>query len=138
MAMTGTRTVTANLAPQERTPPEALVEKHAPGPVARLPERHREALTEVLHWGYGAGGGIAFGLLPARLRAAPGAGAAYGLLLWLAFELGIAPLLGIAPAKKRPVLWRATLALDHALYGLIVAGHLAPEPTATEADRNVR
>jgi hypothetical protein len=132
MAMTGTRTVTANLAPTERTPPEAIVERHAPTPVQRLPGHHRAALTELLHWAYGAGGGVAFGLLPARIRRLPGAGAAYGLLIWLAFELGIAPALGVQYPRRRPVLWRAGVAADHVLYGLVVAGRLAPDPdTAT-------
>jgi hypothetical protein len=128
MAMTGSRAVTANLAPEESMPPEAIVEKHAPQPVLRLTEPQREALTELFHWAYGAGGGVAFGMLPARVRGYPGTGVAYGLLIWLAFELGIAPLLGIDRPKRRPVLWRVAVALDHVLYGLVVAGRLAPEP----------
>lgn len=128
MAMTGARTVTTAFAPEEQTPPEAIVDKHAPRPVERLPEHHREAITELLHWAYGSCGGMAFGLMPSSLRAMPGVGAGYGLLIWLAFELAVAPLLGVVQSKQRPVLWRTAVALDHVLYGVIVAGRLAPEP----------
>lgn len=128
MAMTGSRTVAAGVAPGERTPPEAIVERHAPALFSRLDEHHREAVTELLHWAYGAGGGVVFGLLPARIRRIPGTGAVYGLAFWLGFEMGIAPLLGIEQAKRRKVLWRVLIALDHVLYGVVVAGRLAPEP----------
>jgi len=49
-------------------------------------------------------------------------------VIWLGFEAGIAPLLKIEQVKKRPVLWRTAVALDHVLYGVVVAGRLAPEP----------
>lgn len=134
MAMTGSRTVAAGIAPEERTPPEAIVEKHAPGVFSRLDEHHREAVTELLHWVYGSGGGMAFGLLPARIRRFPGSGVVYGLAFWLGFEMGIAPLLGLDQVKHRKVLWRTVIALDHVLYGVVVAGRLAPEP-AIDTDR---
>src|SRR3954447_7244858 len=95
MAMTGTRTVTANIWPEEKPPPEAIVDKYAPPQIVRLPEHHREAITEVLHWSYGTAGGAAFGLLPARLRGHPAAGPVYGLAIWLAWEFGLAPMLGV-------------------------------------------
>lgn len=128
MAMTGTRTVTAALGPQEQSPPEAIVDKHAPSPVQRLPERSREAVTELIHWVYGTAGGVAFGFLPARVRRHPGAGPIYGLVTWLSFELAIAPVLKVARARRRTVLWPALVALDHLVYGVVVAGRLAPEP----------
>jgi hypothetical protein len=128
MAMTGSRTVSAGLAPEEQTPPEAIVSRHAPKPFERLPRKRRAAVTELAHWAYGTGGGVVFGLLPARVRRVPGAGVAYGLLIWLAFELAIGPALGAARTRRRPVLWRTLIAGDHILYGLVVAGRLAPEP----------
>ena len=129
MAMTGTRTVTASIGHQEQSPPEAIVEEYAPPQVRWLPERHREAIIELLHWTYGAGGGVVFGLLPARVRGHPVSGPVYGLAVWLAFELGVAPLLGVERSKQRHVLWPAMVALDHVLYGVVVAGRLAPEPS---------
>jgi hypothetical protein len=130
MAMTGTRTVTAAVGPHEKSPPEAIVDEHAPRPVLELPVRHREALTELAHWGYGAVGGIAFGMLPRRVRSHAAAGPAYGLALWLTFELAIAPVLGVQHVRQRQALWRAVIAFDHVLYGVMVAGRLAPEPGA--------
>ncbi|RZB14036.1 hypothetical protein StrepF001_40290 [Streptomyces sp. F001] len=128
MAMTGVRTVTATLAPQEKSPPEAIMEKYAPARVLRSREHRREAVTELTHWTYGATGGAVFGLLPARLRSMPMTGPAYGLLVWLGFELALAPVLGVQHAKQRRMLWRLVVALDHVLYGVVVAGRLAPEP----------
>ncbi|MEU2286953.1 hypothetical protein ABZ614_34360 [Streptomyces sp. NPDC013178] len=128
MAMTGVRTVTSTLAPQEQAPPEAIVERLAPTAVLRAREHRREAVTELLHWTYGAAGGAVFGLLPARLRSMPMTGPAYGLLVWLGFELALAPALGVRRAEQRRVLWRLVVALDHMLYGVVVAGRLAPEP----------
>jgi hypothetical protein len=122
MAMTGLRTVTAAVGRHEHSPPEAIVEEKAPGLVRRLPERSRGAVIEAVHWTYGTGGGVVFGLLPADVRRHPAAGPAYGLAIWLAFELGIAPLLGVRHARERRVLWRALVALDHVLYGIVVAG----------------
>src|SRR5690606_24818607 len=84
---------------------------------------------------YGAGGGVLFGLLPSRIRAHPAAGPAYGLATWLVFETAIARLLGIPRARRRQVLWPALIALDHVLYGVIVAGRLAPEPSVDRRSR---
>jgi hypothetical protein len=130
MAMTGIRTVTAAVGPHEKSPPEAIVDEHAPRPVQELPSRHREALTELAHWGYGAAGGVAFGMLPRRIRTHISAGPLYGLALWLTFEVGIAPALGVEHARQRQALWRTVIAFDHVLYGVMVAGRLAPEPRA--------
>jgi hypothetical protein len=128
MAMTGVRTVTAAIGPHEKSPPEAIVEEHLPS-VHRLSERHREAITELAHWAYGAAGGAMYGLLPGRFRARKASGPLYGLAIWLGFEAGIAPLLGVRHARERAAAWRAVVALDHVLYGIVVAGQLAPEPS---------
>jgi hypothetical protein len=128
MAMTGARTVTAAAGPHQKSPPEAIVDEHAPGWIQRLPDREREALTEIAHWFYGTGGGVVFGLLPERVRLHRLAGPAYGLVIWLGYELAIAPVLGTAPARHRRATWRTAVALDHLLYGIVVAGRLAPEP----------
>lgn len=130
MAMTGTRTVTAAVGPHEKSPPQAIIDEHAPRPVLELSARNREAVTELAHWAYGAGGGALFGILPRRIRSHVAAGPLYGLALWLTFELGIAPALGLEYAHRRQTLWRAVIAFDHVLYGVMVAGRLAPEPAA--------
>lgn len=127
MAMTGVRTVTAAMGAEETSPPEAIVEKHAPERVRRLPGRQRQAITELAHWTYGAGGGVMFGVLPDRVRDHPLSGPVYGLAIWLAFELALAPALGVKHTHRHKALWRAALALDHLLYGIVVGGRLAPE-----------
>ncbi|RCW40934.1 hypothetical protein DFQ14_10911 [Halopolyspora algeriensis] len=128
MAMTGIRTVTANVGLVGQSPPEAIVDRHAPAGIQRLPQQHRTALTELAHWSYGATGGVVFGMLPPRMRAYPGIGPVYGLAIWASFEAGIAPLLGVQRAKQTRTLSRALIAADHVLYGIVVAGRLAPEP----------
>ncbi|MGP4023921.1 hypothetical protein [Actinomadura sp. 3N407] len=129
MAMTGVRTVTAAIGPHEQTPPEAIVERHVPM-LRKLPERHQQALTELLHWTYGAAGGTVYGLLPRRVRGNPASGPVYGLAIWLGFEVGIAPLLGVRHVHEHGFEWRAVVALDHLLYGIVVGGRLAPEPAS--------
>jgi hypothetical protein len=128
MAMTGLRTVTAAIGPHEESPPQAIIEDRAPAIVRRLPERSHRAVIEAAHWTYGTLGGVVFGLLPGQVRRHPATGPAYGLSIWLLFELGIAPVLGIRHARERRVLWRVMVAMDHVLYGVVVAGRLAPEP----------
>ncbi|MQA88091.1 MAG: hypothetical protein GEV03_26605 [Streptosporangiales bacterium] len=124
--MTGIRRVTTNLGPVGRAPPEAIVERHAPRRLRTLPHEQREMVTELAHWSYGALGGALFGRLPPRLRARPWAGPAYGLTIWLVFELGLAPVLGVQYAEENRLLGRVVIALDHAFYGFVVAGRLAP------------
>lgn len=135
MAMTGVRTVTGNAGLMEQSPPEAIVERHAPPPIQRLAEEHRTAITELAHWSYGAVGGVMFGLLPPYVRAHPLTGPLFGLTVWVSFEAGIAPLLGVQHTKQRRALGRAMVALDHALYGVIVSGRLAPEPEVIARER---
>ena len=43
------------------------------------------------------------------------------MLVWLGFEFGLAPLLGLRQAKQVRLVERAALAVDHLLYGLILS-----------------
>jgi hypothetical protein len=133
MAMTGVRTVTASVGADEKSPPQAILDWGAPRVMDRLPERSRAAITELVHWTYGAMGGVLFGLLPAPVRRNRWAGPAYGVAFWLAFEFGIAPLIGAERAHRRHLVWPALVAVDHVLYGVVVAGRLAPEPESPRA-----
>jgi hypothetical protein len=126
MAMTGTRRVTQNLGLLEQSPPEAIVGEKL-RLASRLSPEAREVAIELAHWCYGAGAGAAFGLLPDRIRRHISAGPAYGLTIWLLFEVGVAPLVGVQYAEERKAVGRLMLALDHVLYGVVVAGRLAPE-----------
>lgn len=132
MAMTGMRRVTTGLGLLEETPPSQMA-KNAPL-FSRLilwtrPNRRRE-LIEVVHWGYGGVGGAIFGRF-VHLRG-PWVGPAYGLALWGLFETGIVPLLGLEHARERKIVSRVFVALDHVLYGVVVAGEAAaPDSNAS-------
>ncbi|MEA2445231.1 MAG: hypothetical protein QOJ12_2523, partial [Thermoleophilales bacterium] len=95
MAMSGFRAFTVELGLVKQTPPEAIVKQRARGILRMVPRKRRRAAIEAVHVGYGAFGGATFGLLPDRVRLAAWSGPAYGLVLWLGFELGIAPVLGL-------------------------------------------
>jgi hypothetical protein len=120
MAMTGARVVTTHLGLVEEVPPREIAKKKAPHLIRRLRPKHRKVAVELLHWAYGSVSGAAFGALPRQLRASRLAGPAYGVLIWLLFEAGVSPLLGLR-THERPVRERVALALDHALYGIVVA-----------------
>jgi hypothetical protein len=121
MAMTGMRTFTVDVGIVEQTPPDAILRKRASGLLERVPEDRRRASIELAHWAYGAGGGVAFGLLPDKVRLRAWAGPLYGLAVWLGFELGIAPLLGLPRAEKLRPVERVGLAADHLLYGFVLS-----------------
>jgi hypothetical protein len=70
--------------------------------------------------------------MPDGLRRQPWAGPVYGLAIWLGFELGIAPALGLKQAKKVRPIDRAGLAADHLLYGLVLnEGRRRPQESPT-------
>jgi hypothetical protein len=125
MAMTGMRVVTTELGLVEQTPPDAVSRQRARGASAllrRAPRRQRRGLVELAHWAFGATGGAAFGALPGAVRSRFWAGPVYGLVVWLGFELGIAPVLGLRQAKRVRVVDRLALAADHLLYGFVLSG----------------
>jgi hypothetical protein len=132
MAMTGMRRFTVDIGLVEQTPPEAIVQQKARGLLRQVPRRRRKAAVELAHWTYGASGGAAFGALPSALRRQPYAGPVYGMLVWLGFELGIAPVLGLSQSRELRLADRAGLAADHLLYGLVLnEGRRRPQESAT-------
>lgn len=131
MAMSGMRIFTVGVGLVEQTPPQAIAKQKARGLLRHVPRGRRRAAIELFHWTYGAGGGTAFALLPDGLRRRPYAGPAYGLLVWLSFELGVAPMLGLRQAEKLRLADRAGLAADHLLYGLVLnEGRRRPQESA--------
>jgi hypothetical protein len=121
MAMTGMRAFTQEMGLVEETPPKAIFKERAAGLRRRVPRSRRRATVELAHWGYGAAGGVGFGLLPDGIRRRAWAGPLYGLGLWAGFELGIAPALGLSQAGQLRLSERLALAGDHLLYGFVLA-----------------
>jgi hypothetical protein len=121
MAMTGMRALTVSLGLVKESPPRAVMRKRAQGLLRLLPRKRRRAAIELVHWSYGAGGGIVFGALPDGVRRRPWSGLLYGLVLWLGFEVIVAPVVGLKHAKRPRLGERAALAADHALYGLVLS-----------------
>jgi hypothetical protein len=121
MAMTGMRALTVNVGIVEQTPPEAIVKQRAKALIRRAPKGHRVATIELVHWAYGSAGGAAFAALPDSLRRRHWAGPLYGIAVWLAFEFGLAPALGLSQARKLRLQERAALAVDHLLYGFVLS-----------------
>lgn len=132
--MSGMREVTTGLGWLDRTPPEEIVGEEAPGLVRSLSEGRERVVVQLAHWGYGVTAGAAFGLLPGRFRRSRVAGPAYGLSTWLLFELVVAPALGVNISRGHGVKSRISLIADHVLYGIVVAGQLAPEPPRGSSD----
>lgn len=128
MAMSALRQVTTGLGLVEQTPPDAILKQRAFGLLVRSPKlayfvaKRQRALVELAHWGYGAGGGVAFALLPRELLRSDWSGPGYGLATWAVFELSIAPVLGLEQATKIRAVERLMFAADHVLYGVLLAG----------------
>ena len=121
MAMTGMRIFTVDIGLVEQTPPQAIVKQRARGLIRMVPRKRRRAAVELAHWSYGALGGAAFAVIPGAVRRRGWAGPVYGLLVWLGFELGLAPLLGLTQARAFRPVDRAALAADHLLYGFVLS-----------------
>ncbi|MDQ6819804.1 MAG: DUF1440 domain-containing protein [Actinomycetota bacterium] len=122
MSMTAMRAVTGGLDIVDQTPPQAMIRQLIPGLIKKVPRGRRDAIIELAHWAYGGLGGAGYGMLPDKIRDKPWAGPVYGLLIWLGFELGIAPLMGMRQALNTGrTQERVALAADHALYGLVLS-----------------
>ncbi|MEP9382856.1 hypothetical protein [Nocardioides sp. KR10-350] len=125
MMMSALREVTLSLGLLRESPPDTMVREGTPASVEEVGDGTRSAVTELAHWAYGAGGGAAYALLPDALKVRGVSGPAYGLGVWLGFELLLAPLLGVRHPQGK-VVGRAMLALDHVVYGVVVAGRFPP------------
>ena len=121
MAMTGMRAFTVDFGIVEEPPPQAIIRQRVRPLLKHVPRRRRRGVIELLHWAYGAVGGAAFSALPESVRLRPWAGPAYGVVVWLSFELGVAPVMGLAQAKRVRAAERAALAADHLLYGFVLS-----------------
>jgi hypothetical protein len=122
LSMTGARTLASELRLLETgTPPERVAEDGLPRLVRSIPQEWRPAVIDMLHLGYGAAGGAAYSLLSPRWRRHWISGPAFGLVLWLGYITGIAPVLGLRIERRRDTREWIVLAADHMLYGLIIS-----------------
>jgi hypothetical protein len=122
MAMSGMRTFTKNMGLLKETPPEAIAKKRRPTGIVRLvPKRRRAAFVTLFHWAVGAGGGVAFGLLPDRVRNQPWAGPVHGILVLIPYELVVSPALGLGHWNRRDTSEHVSLIVDHLLYGFVLS-----------------
>ena len=131
MAMTGMRQLEVGVGAIERTPPEALLREGVPAILGSVPRHRRVAAIELMHWGYGAVAGSVYALAPAAFRRHWLSGPLYGVLVWGAFEFGLAPLLGLAHAQGPRLQERTALLIDHTLFGVVVG-----EPPRTAGGRS--
>jgi uncharacterized membrane protein YagU involved in acid resistance len=131
MAMTGMRQVTVGLGLVERTPPDEILRQGVPPLLEAFPEHRRTAVVELAHWSYGTTAGVAFALLPRRLRASRLTGPVYGALVWAVFETALAPALGLGHARRDDAGERWALLADHLVFGFIVG---APPQAAVAGD----
>ncbi|WP_394328517.1 DUF3140 domain-containing protein [Nocardiopsis flavescens] len=129
--MTGMRQATVGLGLVERTPPDEILRQGVPPVLEAFPENRRTAVIELAHWSYGTVAGLAFSLLPRRLRASRLAGPVYGVLAWGAFEAVLAPALGLGHARRESAGERWALLADHVVFGFIIG---APPETAVAGD----
>jgi hypothetical protein len=121
MAMAGMRRFAVEMGMLHRPPPQQMAREAAPGLLRAAPHGRERAVEEVAHWAYGAGGGVVFAALPDAVRGLPWAGPAYGLTLWLSFELVLAPVLELSHHRRHGAVARVALMADHALYGLVLS-----------------
>jgi hypothetical protein len=121
LAMSGMRVFASDLGLVERTPPEELAAEPASGLMERVPPEHRRAAVGALHCAVGAVGGATYGVLPDIVRQKAWSGPIWGVAIWVTYEFGVAPVLGLKHARDVDVSEQATIVADHLLYGWILS-----------------
>ena len=111
MAMTGVRVFAAHA---------GLIRKQASGLLRSVPRERRRPVVELVHWGMGAAFGALYGLLPDSVRQRRWTGPLFGVVVWLGFDRGVAPLLGLTEAEWPKGRERAVFVADHVLFGLVL------------------
>jgi len=120
MAMTGLRVFAVHAGLIREDPPSRLVRKQARGLLRSVSRKRRRMVVELVHWAMGALFGAVFGLLPDKVRRRAWSGPVFGVLVWLGFDRGVAPLLGLTVAEWPKGRERAVFVADHLLFGLVL------------------
>jgi hypothetical protein len=120
MAMTGLRMFAAHAGLIREDPPSRLAHKAGGGLLEAVPRKRRRMVVELVHWSMGATFGAIFGLLPDSWRRRRWSGPAYGILVWLGFDAGVAPLLGLRAQEWPLARERGIFLTDHVLFGLVL------------------
>ena len=121
MAMTGIRTFALHLGLIREDPPSRLVRKQARGLLRFVPRKQRRSIVELVHWAMGASFGALFGLLPDEIRRRAWAGPLFGVVVWLGFDAGVAPALGLTESRWPKGRERTVFIADHVLFGLVLS-----------------
>ena len=100
MAMTGMRAFTVNLGIVEQPPPQAIFKQKARGPDGRGAAQEAPRGDRARSTGATAPVGARRSRCSRMSCGGAVGGPVYGLVIWLGFELGIAPALGLSQAKK--------------------------------------
>jgi uncharacterized membrane protein YagU involved in acid resistance len=104
-------------------PPEKVTSKLLHRAGIEHTRAQQDALATVLHFGFGATAGAAFGVLaPRSLIARVPAGLTYGVAIWGVSYMGWMPALGIMPPPERDRRDRqAVMLAAHLVYGTTLA-----------------
>lgn len=123
MAMSGLRNLTVSLGVLDEVPPREIISATAPKAVRTLSERRERAFAELMHWSYGAACGVVYGHVGRSRRSHASRSTTralgFGFVTLALYRSAIAPTLGIT-FHRRAFSDQLMLALDHALFGLVV------------------
>jgi hypothetical protein len=128
MAMTGLRVFALHAGIIREDPPSRLTRKQARGLLKLVPRKRRRVVVELVHWAMGGLFGIVFALLPLGFRRHRWSGPVYGVLVWLGFDAGLAPALGLTERDWPKGRERTVFVADHVLFGLVLSEQRARPP----------
>ncbi|HET7646508.1 MAG TPA: DUF6789 family protein [Candidatus Limnocylindria bacterium] len=121
LAMSAVMLLADRLGLMAKHPPERIVERGSQATGTPTNEDQQNALASVAHLGFGAAGGVGFGML-AHLTRPPIPGllaVPWALAIWAGSYFGWIPALGILPPPTRDAPGRAsTMLVAHLVYGL--------------------
>ena len=121
MAMTSMRVFAKHAGLIREEPPSRLARKRARGVLALVPRKRRRTIIELIHWSMGASLGAAHGMLPEHVRRRAWSGPLFGLLVWMGFDMFVAPMAGLGERDWPKGRERAVFMADHVVFGLVLS-----------------